>query len=783
MCAKCECVLDKSYKNLGKIRPTAEGEHDINNSYSILSIVTFNNSVYISRQDVPNNIDINNDEYWVLLIKDNAKISFKFKIENKQLFVSYDNGKTWESIGTIDINGTIIVDDEDIELVKVDDKNIIKFKDRDTTKGKGYIILRTEEPIAEQMTQENTIYEIRYDFDLGGGTLDVPANCVLDFKGGSFKNGIMVGHNASLLSYPTYNIFNDTVIKDFNLSYVDVRWFGAVSDFVSENNRGTDSSFAFQRALDNAVMYHIGVPIVVLGNYYIATPIETTVDLNIRGTHSPAKRLIDWGSNNSPDAIYKSPSHIFVAPNITAFTIIGIGNEEVENKTSTHITVDSLKIESEDNTSNFIKCLTFGAPSRPGFCRNTEASGFNNVFEFNFKDGASLHGTNYYNFTLGDGCNFFSNTNSIYCKGRDVTSPSLGGTSIQNSVLEQGARIAMYNLFGFNQIKNNLLEGQNNPINVSVNIGHLEISGNYLEQNTGSINLTTQSPYADLRIKDNYVYNCPDLKLNIYGFNLKELDTAFVASNVYLTNVNVFDRDALSYLRASSIASVQASKFPTFDIYYHNTYKSPTNFNQSIRLVYDYLPTIKVSDKNDTIIVQNFYHNGHSQNYLWGLNFLDVSLSEDNFVVVSFYKATNGRINFFIFDENQNANGFPSQVNVLPDAGYYAFSFKAPRDTSKIGIRVYDSVTGHTTQLSQPTISVFENIDAAKNVSLKDVCVIRADAYQAATYGTTNQRPVAGYYYNNFNKTKGFTYFDTDLNKMIVFNGNKWVNLDGTDLT
>lgn len=43
--------------------------------------------------------------------------------------------------------------------------------------------------------QANTIYEIRYDFDLNGGTISIPNNCELKFVGGSLKNGTIVFSN------------------------------------------------------------------------------------------------------------------------------------------------------------------------------------------------------------------------------------------------------------------------------------------------------------------------------------------------------------------------------------------------------------------------------------------------------------------------------------------------------------------------------------------------------------------------------------------------------------
>lgn len=92
-------------------------------------------------------------------------------------------------------------DEEDVTT----DLGVLKFKDReydtDNFSGKGKIILRknivcdtntntTKNLLTQDMvSQENTVYEIRYDFDLDGETIVIPDGCFLDFQGGSFSNG------------------------------------------------------------------------------------------------------------------------------------------------------------------------------------------------------------------------------------------------------------------------------------------------------------------------------------------------------------------------------------------------------------------------------------------------------------------------------------------------------------------------------------------------------------------------------------------------------------------
>ena len=80
---------------------------------------------------------------------------------------------------------------------------VLKLKDRAydslNASGKGYKILRKNwQPINGErknvltqamINEPNTIYEIRYDFDLNGEEITLPEYCGLRFNGGSFNNG------------------------------------------------------------------------------------------------------------------------------------------------------------------------------------------------------------------------------------------------------------------------------------------------------------------------------------------------------------------------------------------------------------------------------------------------------------------------------------------------------------------------------------------------------------------------------------------------------------------
>lgn len=56
-----------------------------------------------------------------------------------------------------------------------------------------------ESALALKMTKANIIYKITRYYDLGHGTLTIPAGCTLDFQGGSLNNGVVIGNNTKVL--------------------------------------------------------------------------------------------------------------------------------------------------------------------------------------------------------------------------------------------------------------------------------------------------------------------------------------------------------------------------------------------------------------------------------------------------------------------------------------------------------------------------------------------------------------------------------------------------------
>lgn len=92
-------------------------------------------------------------------------------------------------------NVTNAADEEDL----TSENGLLKIKNRSALNGMGYVILRRGSSFASQVTLPNTIYEVRYNFDLNGATALIPAGCTLKFNGGELTNGTLTG-NSTVMS-------------------------------------------------------------------------------------------------------------------------------------------------------------------------------------------------------------------------------------------------------------------------------------------------------------------------------------------------------------------------------------------------------------------------------------------------------------------------------------------------------------------------------------------------------------------------------------------------------
>ncbi len=161
------------------------------------------------------------------------------------------------------VNGTVtnLPDNEDIRETE---QHTLQLADRNNLEGMGYVILRRNKSFAGQLTQENTIYEIRYDFDLNGDSVTIPAGCILKFCGGSLSDGTIVGDDTCIAASPV-KIFDDIQISgSFNIEFAYAEWFGAKANSESYQDTYINLALAnFNRVKLLRGVYKIEYPIIM----------------------------------------------------------------------------------------------------------------------------------------------------------------------------------------------------------------------------------------------------------------------------------------------------------------------------------------------------------------------------------------------------------------------------------------------------------------------------------------------------------------------------------------
>lgn len=141
-------------------------------------------------------------------------------LENKQ-DIKFDEQNTYldGKLKEFAENKFVEVDEDDLTI----DAGKAKFTDReyvaDSNTGMGYKILRrriynnTNLLIQADFDSENTIYELRYAFDLAGLNITLPSNCILKFDGGIISNGVLDLNGALVepANHPMSDYFTNTL--------------------------------------------------------------------------------------------------------------------------------------------------------------------------------------------------------------------------------------------------------------------------------------------------------------------------------------------------------------------------------------------------------------------------------------------------------------------------------------------------------------------------------------------------------------------------------------------
>ena len=287
--------------------------------------------------------------------------------------------------------GTItnLADDEDLVSVdKEEGLRVLKFADRAynpaSFSGKGYRILRRnivdgKNVLTQDMINEpDTVYEIRYDFDLDGKTVNVPEGCILKFAGGSFMNGT-INCDDTIITADAYLIFLDIVIKGKYSSEGYIEWFKKpLDEYCNRPFKEALTYFATINAVpkkeyifDGNVIdcCHLFEPFIINGNNCIFRNFSLAYNIKKDSSMQPVQssgirnhvtniKNISFFKGTDTEGHLLKPA-LITAVNIKVSSCRFSGYEYCIGITPVYI--DTLVIENVDNwdNSNFLVCCDY----------------------------------------------------------------------------------------------------------------------------------------------------------------------------------------------------------------------------------------------------------------------------------------------------------------------------------------------------------------------------------------------------------------------------------------
>lgn len=180
------------------------------------------------------------------------------------------------------------------------------------------------------LTEPNTIYHVKYDFDLNGKSINLPPNSILQFDGGSIKNSSslysrIVGNNSEIQA-KNYQILPENIYlegKWFNEEFYP-EWFGAVGDGITDDTVALKTILSIPNSVEMPVQTVVKLNRSYLFTDTLAIYANTTIEGNWVGSHThnnlsrrtliadlPSTRMLALVSYNVSKRVYnESPGRI-----------------------------------------------------------------------------------------------------------------------------------------------------------------------------------------------------------------------------------------------------------------------------------------------------------------------------------------------------------------------------------------------------------------------------------------------------------------------------------------
>lgn len=232
-------------------------------------------------------------------------------------------------------------------------------------------VLKANIPFVDQVTDENTKYVIRWDFDLDGEEIEIPANCILQFEGGSLSNGTVIFDNTELLGTPKILCDFDGDIVNSN---IDISYFGAKGDGVFDN------SSIIQKLLN---IYGDKDLVIPTGVFAIKNQITTERNLHLKGKSKNSVLFIDYEGYGFRVVKNQEIVNQYVTVEVSGLTVKG----RYANYYDTQVTTESSFFINDVGTYSYRSIFTDTIFTNLKVCLNLQQAYWTRIHQCVFTNG------------------------------------------------------------------------------------------------------------------------------------------------------------------------------------------------------------------------------------------------------------------------------------------------------------------------------------------------------------------------------------------------------------
>jgi len=695
---------------------------------------------------------------------------------------------------------TNAADEEDL----TSENGLLKIKNRSALNGMGYVILRRGSSFASQVTLPNTIYEVRYNFDLNGAEVTIPANCVLQFTGGSVSNGTLDLNDCKIQADTA--IFSNISLADNCVFTQDIKpeWFGAKGNGVTDSTSAWASAIAFAKKikLEGAAFrnqFGQGVRIVAdKHNRYLLSS-NLTIDARIsivggftflyNGSKTPYLGVI----NLEGDIYYQEYS--FSIENVSSWKrdfsdgIMTCGISLGNPNATTSLGINILK---DINVSGFYNAIQLYGDA---------ISGTDYVYQHTFNNISSTYCVNCFYIHSEGGSWHNSNT----FRGITLNVPSSGwtlptapfpcvvfyfysdGNYTPNSLTFENVYLEGYRGGTYYSLLFKIQSSTNTSADPSGwQFRSIRVENTNTELHAECDCLAFSNTAVDM------LYHNKKFKVQLKETTISEGDGTLIYNGIAFSERPAYEAMHKLVVDGNSII--------------RNGYNGSKYIQTDNRYPLTKLTSTEIKAVTETSSLSNF--NGY---YCCAIK---IAPQQEIYIC----RSETFVILFTLFNENEQRVLFGEQTDLLISTRalrvipYSGKDYVGPNDSKGYGLYVFTNNSANTYYLVPQINGNFE-IKSNKNIELKEFDVpakvnsnyptiktvgqnfyntssntstwwngskwICADGFEAGLYrrGDTSSRPTLT------TTDAGFQYFDTDLGKPIYWTGAKWVDATGADLT